>query len=184
MLPYQDRKRVMLWVQEAFLKTKEHDLLRGLVFVQLRNSLSLEWSTKMSRTMGLALYRPDKAWIRLSTILWEAAPEDQKRETVFHEFAHLVVSADRIDRGHFRSGYRDSHGGEWRNVMLKFGYPNADRCHSVINEEYERSRGKVPLYCKCDTTYWTTEARAKRAMIYLSRCSQCKNYFSLSGAKS
>jgi len=183
MLTYSDRKHVMLWLQEAILKAEEHQLLSGHLITHVRAALTLEWSDKMSRCIGLAQYNAKRkeASIRLSTILWEAAPEHEKRETVFHEFAHIVVDVDRAAREVPRGDRRSIHGDDWRYVMHKLGYPNAARCHDVVNESYERAKGKIPVHCSCkaDPIAWVSFGKARRLTSGATVCRKCRGTFHL-----
>ncbi len=168
----------MLWLQEAFLRAKDESILTPELLEHIRSILVLEWSDRMSRTVGLALYskKTSTAIIRLSTVLWKVAPETEKRETVFHELAHIMVDAMRAHdpvRAKFRGRRNAHHGPEWVRVMTALGYPNPRRCHDLFNEEYERAQGNVPLYCQCksEPVVWTTPARAERARGH--RCRKC-----------
>jgi predicted SprT family Zn-dependent metalloprotease len=182
MLPYRDRKRAMLWLQEALVKTKEEKLLDETLLAYLRDALILEWSNKMDRAIGLAIYnkRKDLAIIRLSPILWVAAPEEQKRETVYHELAHLIVDVlDAHDpvRAKVKQARerRSIHGSSWKRVMTALGYPDPERCHSVVNEAHEMAKGKVPLYCDCSPKALAWVTRMKASYIINRRaCKECR----------
>jgi len=188
MLTYSDRKNVMLWLQEAFLKTEEQGLLSPHLISHMRSALTLEWSDKMSRCIGLAQYnrKRKEASIRLSAILWMAAPEEEKRETVYHEFAHVVVDIERAHKDAnrvltFRRERRSIHGDDWRYVMHKLGYPNAARCHDVVNEAYERAKGKIPVHCSCkaDPIAWVSFGKARRLASGATVCRKCRGTFHL-----
>lgn len=169
-----DKKCVYLWLAEATYLVVKHGLLTSEAAELLRSTTRIEWSTKMSRTFGTAKYTTKEPRIKLSTILWGVASEAERRETVFHEYAHLVhevryhLSVERK-----RPIARESHGRDWCLIMTRVGYEKPRRCHSVSNQEYERSRGRIPLYCACslDPSYWITPDRAAR--LKRAFCSKC-----------
>jgi predicted SprT family Zn-dependent metalloprotease len=175
MLPYEDRRRVLLWLRESLLLAEEKGVLNATQTNRIRSRLQLDWSTNMPRAMGKACYNKDDCWIRLSTILWAVSPEDQKRETVYHEMAHIIVAVRREDKTSSstkKRQRRDVHGDEWRYVMHKIGYPNAERCHDVVNEEHEKAKGKVALYCKCPGSqpYWISFQRMVKRNYSCRKC--------------
>ena len=64
-----------------------------------------------------------RARIRLSTVLWPRASEEERRETVVHEMCHIVVG--------YKHGYAASaHGFEWKEAMRNCGV-EPRRLHSV-----------------------------------------------------
>lgn len=189
MLPYQDRKRAMLWLQESLLIAEEAGVLTAEVANHIRSVLTLEWKGRMARTMGTALYRKHSATICLSKILWKAAPEEQKRETVFHEMAHIIVAARiahdpiraKLHRNRTRNSY---HGKDWIRVMTAIGYKNPARCHDVWNGEHEKRRGNVALYCACksEPKLWIKPTRALDIVRKRLGCATCKVAFRMTAA--
>lgn len=182
MVPDQDRERALLWLQEGFLKAEKTGVLTSTMASRIRSVLSLEWSRRMSRTMGMALVHKggNKAVIRLSAVLWEKASEAEKRETVFHELAHVIVDMlETNEPVRKKRGLSNSkplhHGNEWVRVMEVFGFPNPSSCHEVVNEDYEKARGNVPLYCACshEPRVWVSMTRAVRLLQDESRCRKC-----------
>lgn len=73
--------------------------------------------------------------VRFSSMLWERATIEERRETVIHEVCHIV----NIHRGgHDRSG---SHGRHWKQLMIQCGV-EPKRCHDV-------KVGTAVLFCAC-----------------------------------
>lgn len=174
MLPYEDRRRAVLWLRESLLKAEEAQVLFPSVASHIRSTLVLEWNDRMHRTMGTARYAKIKSCIELSTILWEVAPEDQKRETVYHEMAHIITDANRANdpiTAKLTGDKQRHHGAKWRYVMHQIGYPNASRCHAITNEEYEKSQGKVQMYCACPNPPIRFFSAKKARRIY--SCNTC-----------
>lgn len=173
-----DKKCVYFWLAEATMLVVEHKLLTAEEADTLRFTTRIEWSTKMSRTFGMAKYAcsTKEPRIKLSTILWSAASEAERRETVFHEYAHLVHEVRcQLSTARGRPLLREAHGRDWCLIMTRIGYENPRRCHSVYNQEYEKSRGNMPLYCACSTepSYWITTDRAARLVKRRAFCSKC-----------
>jgi len=179
-----ENEQAHLWLREALLLAAKNGAASPELAAFLRLRLVLRWGSKMHRALGTALYerQTEQAIISLSTVLWAVCPEAQKRETVFHELAHIIVSASRVHEGAQPSDGRRHHGSDWRRVMRAIGYSNPDVRHNVVNHKAEHSRGKVPLYCACkvgEPTYWVTRTKANRIAQYGSRCRKCAQHVQL-----
>lgn len=81
----------------------------------------ITWSNRMARTLGKAIYRPGvplgkpKREIRFSQRAWDLITEEDRKETAFHEVAHVV------DRFENPTGEPLGHGVSWRQVMRRLG---------------------------------------------------------------
>lgn len=130
----------------------------------------------MYRSIGVARFHPAKfeALVTLSDILWEVAKDSDRRETVSHELAHLIVYANHTydPQGEWLPA---AHGEEWREVMQNLGYENPSSHHMVFNEEHEKKRGHVPLFCCCDTSphFWVREEKAESLVVQGAACRIC-----------
>ena len=90
-------------------------------------SITVEWNPRFTRRMGDATYNQFsyKARIRLSLPLWPRASEQDRRDTVIHEAAHIIVRYQNPDRF-----FLADHGPEWRQAMRNCGVKPL-RTHSV-----------------------------------------------------
>lgn len=137
------RQEAAAWAVEAVVLAMDQDLPLA---DRVLNRLRITWSTRMTNAMGYAHYRTKgkRIWISLSAVLWPHASEEERRETVFHEIAHILEYVGRREAkvwsgpGH--------HGPRWRWIMRVLGYPNAARCHSVENPNGH------PARCGCGPT--------------------------------
>lgn len=173
---HEDRMRAHLWVREALHTAVRTEALKAGLESPLLHVVDLYWSDRMGKSMGLASYTLDLSFVKLSTVLWKVASEEEKRETVYHEVAHLVVYDN-----HFRSKPRRTrlpagHGPEWKWVMHKIGYSNPSSKHTILNEEYERERGRVPLFCGCRTAP-TFFVSSHKAVVMAAHTKKGKPYF-------
>lgn len=82
--------------------------------------VSYRWNVKLGRTAGRAW--SDKNMIEISPRFWQAASMSERRETVFHEVAHLL---DNVMLGNW------GHSPSWYALMAKGGYRNCLRVHEV-----------------------------------------------------
>lgn len=101
---------------------------------RLYNRITLDWAPRAIKRLGQA--NPNTMTITLSVLPWQVICFAERRETVFHEVAHLVSW---IEKGFDGWGHCD----HWRAVMHRIGYPNAQRLVSreaalKINELYNR----------------------------------------------
>jgi predicted SprT family Zn-dependent metalloprotease len=120
-----------LTFEELFDYAKEA-LSEGMQLARIRREVKIEWRN-YPVTAGMAYY-PNV--IRLSKKILKT--KKQIRETVLHEYAHLVVYDKWGDRAM-------PHGEEWREVMLLFGL------NPQVTHDYECHRRtiKKPYVCRC-----------------------------------
>lgn len=118
-------------LEDLFLFAQEA-LQEGMQLAQIRIEVKIEWRN-YPVTAGMAYY-PNT--IKLSKKILKT--KKQVRETVLHEYAHLVV----YDRW---GDQAMPHGEEWREVMILFGL-NPQVTHDY---ECQRRTVKKPYSCKC-----------------------------------
>lgn len=183
-ISHQERVQVTTWVLDAIALAVSANLLPHHVAQEMLGKLRIEWKARFTARLGDALYqrRRGVCRVRFSKPLWKVAPENERRETAYHEVAHLVVYAawqDRCDVERL-SGRRmpkrpKPHGREWKRVMRAMGYPNPSVTHTLRNEEVERQRGKVQVFCMCGS-FWITQRRAaKLSGDHGLHCTKCKH---------
>ncbi len=91
-------------------------------------------------TTRVGQYHPRKKQIELHIGLLVDGREEEHRQTLLHEVAHLI-------QRHIWSGTK-SHGREWKMVMGRLGIP-ADRCHSSDwMKEHTAKKAKLIYACK------------------------------------
>ena len=116
------------WVDEALIK---------MGAPELAGKVPWAWNKPMTRVMGRAFLQQRR--IEFSPELFGRATETQRRETVFHECAHLVD----WHQGTYVSS--SSHGESFKRVMRRAGYPG-ERCHHVkVVQRKDRNKRKHRL---------------------------------------
>jgi hypothetical protein len=110
--------------------------LAGLDPVVELARVKLTMSTAMTSSMGIA--RTDN-WSSLAPVagrinlaasaLWLHASPTKRRNTIIHEFAHLIANREmgKPEKG----AKRKSHGVVWKRWMVRLGEANPVRCHKV-----------------------------------------------------
>jgi len=183
---HEDRMLAYLWSREAVYKANKSGLLSPELTEYLLSHMTLVWSHRMSRTFGLARYAHAKKemGVTLSSILWEAASEEERRETVYHEVAHIIVYLIHYHKNPRPRKSPEAHGREWKWTMRMIGYPNPSAKHTVANHVYEESVGNIPVYCGCssDPAAWVSKIKAAKMNLHASRgrtyvCRKCRSSF-------
>ncbi len=178
-LSHEDRTEVGGWVIHFLRKAGREDLLP---------LLRVEWSNRFTRRMGDALYMPaakgpslnilPKARARFSIPLWARASKEERRNTVAHEMAHLVVYHEwylGLTERLFgelpgRSPRRPpSHGWEWKAVMARMG-ERAERTHNVDRTGLRRKVARVLAYCDCRSWELTPRKATKIPHLFCRAC--------------
>ena len=153
----------------------------------LADLITVVWSTRATTRLGLAT-RTDFS-ITLSQKAWLLISEKERRETVFHEVAHLIA---------YYEGGIDSwgHTPQWRATMARIGYPEASRGHMVTTALSSLRRPVKRAVAGCSCTYavpgrthrsyngdhFLTLGKAKRISkgeIFVCRC--CGDTLELTG---
>lgn len=109
-------------------------------------------------TSRVGQYSPRKREIELHVELMAAGREEEHRQTLLHEVAHLIQKHVWDLNGKPTT----PHGQEWRMVMYKLGIP-ADRCHkSDWMTEFVANKSKITYACKkCGEEFPTQKLRPK-----------------------
>ena len=152
---YGERQRARLLVDETCVKTGHPELV---------GQIKIEWNDRFTRRMGDASYR--NMTVRFSLPLWPHASEEARTQTIVHEACHIIA------RHEFGRGIQ-AHGCEWRKVMARAGYLNAERCHSV-----DRSAVVHRHEWKCSCQTYQIGKQIHRKMLAGQRryCRKCKTY--------
>ena len=103
------------------------------------NMVTTVWNGRFTARMGDATYKSNR--IRLSTVLFRRATEQERYETIVHELCHLV-SYERYGRA------GAGHGRFWQAVMREAGV-EPKRCHNVNRTGIARRQATVKVYCGC-----------------------------------
>ena len=82
----------------------------------LASHIRVGWSNRFTRKFAEAGYgtNPLRAHIRISGLLWVAATESQRYETILHECSHIFA-------WHLHGTDIKPHGAEWRAAMANCG---------------------------------------------------------------
>lgn len=102
--------------------------------------VTVAFNGRFAQRMGDAFWETNQ--IRLSLPLWPFASQEERRQVVLHELAHIIASR--------RIGMCAGHGPIWKRVMREMGI-SPDRCHRVVNPNRprRRHRGYSVFTCGC-----------------------------------
>jgi len=119
--------QVEAWIADALTRMGAPELVGKIPWC---------WNKPMTRVMG-------RAWgsrkMDFSPDLFARATEEQRKETVYHECAHIVDN----HQGTYVQG--KAHGESFKRVMRRAGYPGA-RCHHVkVVRRKDRNKRKSNL---------------------------------------
>lgn len=118
--------------------------------------------TKKGTAAGTAYIT--KNVINFNPVLLQENPEQFIKQTVTHEFAHILAYRVFDDRGH---------GKDWKRVMVQLG-AEPKRCHNYDVSSVQRRTARIEYSCGC-ATY---EISAKRHTMILNgkrySCKKCK----------
>jgi len=155
------------WMSEAFTKMGAPELI---------GTVPWNWNPRFTRAMGRAkgkynlLGGISPAKMEFSPSLFRAATLQERRQTVYHECAHIVD----YHNGTYRS--ESAHGYSWQRLMRKAGVP-AKRCHNV--QSPESNRNKFPAKCLCSTHMISKTRRNRMLHGTKYRCNKCSSHIAL-----
>lgn len=111
---------------------------------ELIERIELEWSSRLTVALGKASRLTWK--VKLARKAWPLISFEERRETVFHEVAHLIA----LHEGGLKAW---CHGPTWRRVMAKIGYPRAEQYHTLTEQlsTIQRKKVRVIARCRCDS---------------------------------
>lgn len=164
MKDYNTMSEITELVKETFDKCGEPELF---------DSTTIQWNSRFTRRMGDAIYyrRTKNGRVRFSSVLWERASPEERRETVIHEACHIVA-----EKNHPGA----NHGPVWKRYMKMAG-AKGDRCHNVNRDGLRRRQKRVTFHCGCKE--WDlTQNRATRLKNNPWRsyfCQDCKQTLKL-----
>jgi len=80
--------------------------------------------------------------------------EDEFRDTLFHEIAHMIAYYGCDDNGHGR---------DWKKIFGDLGYPHGKRCHSLgrLRGTTGKRRTRTVYVYQCNGCAYSTERRRK-----------------------
>jgi predicted SprT family Zn-dependent metalloprotease len=115
---------------------------------KLADKIKIEWSNRAITRLGSASRLTYTITLALKS--WPLLPFDERKETVYHETAHLIA---------LHEGGLDSwgHTSKWKEVMRRLGYKNPESCHSVISELAPIRRRVKRVVAKCLCSYSLAE---------------------------
>lgn len=148
---------------------------------ELEGHVKIEWNNRFSRIMGRACLSKKIGvnlnikfkylWlIKFSTKLWKLATEDERREVIIHEVAHIVQYYRALLQGKKIESLIKGNGHleDWQCVMKEMGYAQPKRFHNV----------GYSAYCPC-RTHKLTPYRFKKVIQGVIRCKHCREYLNI-----
>lgn len=160
--------KVQNWIQDLLIKASER--------LQNENILSvdpdIDWSLKGKCAGQACAKRNDpKGKIRLNAQLIEKCTEDQMKNTVGHELAHLICS--------FIYPGVKPHGMEWKKVMMAMGL-EPSRCHSYNFAPAKKTKRFKYICKKCGHVHPLTTYKHNKMKInphhYICKCNGFMEY--------
>jgi predicted SprT family Zn-dependent metalloprotease len=136
------------------------------------------YNSRLKTTAGMAYNNPgfDGGRIELSQALLARASEAENQETIIHETAHILADME--------ARRRCVHGPEWRYMMIRLGYTNPRRCHTINTVGLRRKQSIYRVACGCDTGCRVSAAMRTRRMKQLESggsawCRRCRSDLTL-----
>jgi len=129
---------------------------------ELANRISITWSKRAITRLGLASRATYIITLALKS--WPLLPFEERRETVFHETAHLIAF--------FEGGLEAwGHTEKWKEVMRRIGYKNPNRCHNVTSElaPIRKKVRRVVARCLCSYSIPGGTHRAHNGDHYITQ---------------
>ena len=102
--------------------------------------------------------------IKLSKPLMEVVSEDETKNTIIHEFCHILDGEI--------NGKMDGHGYGWRYLMKLAGIDNPKACGPRV--DMVDISGMVKVACSCGTHSITKNRATRMKKGYNYRCIKCK----------
>jgi len=149
-------KQMEKWMAEAFTKMGAPELI---------GQVPWHWNSRLTATMGQAHFRYFAGVIKpvkmdFAPRLFKRASTEERRQTVYHECAHIVD----YHMGTYVEG--KAHGPSWRRIMRRAGMV-PKRTHDIMPV------GRVKGWCLCKTPYVTKKMRNHMKAGETRRCKQC-----------
>ncbi len=132
----------------AYFAERKNDDIKSDIFKCYKMAIN-------DTTTRVGQYSPRKRQIELHEGLLVEGREEEHRQTLLHEVAHLI-------HRHIWNGYGKAHGCEWKMVMGKLGIP-ANRTHnSEWMKEHTAKKAKLVYGCKkCELEIHAQKPRRK-----------------------
>jgi SprT protein len=113
---------------------------------ELAETIEFKFNKRFTKRLGDA--NANTRTIRFSTLLWERASEEQRKETVIHETCHIVAYYKAwMQKQHIL----DSHGKEWVTAMKNAGYDSPNKYHKVNRAGLKKKYSAYYVACNCAT---------------------------------
>jgi len=159
---------IKAWVKEA---------LNIMIPAQSDNifeNLQIQMNSRFIRKIADARFHGMR--IRFSTKYWEVMTPEEKKNTVFHEVAHIVVKFNYYALNQSTEIYDEPspHGKEWKSLMIKCG-ENPKRIANLGDRLLLVQRPKI-AQCSCNDKIHISKVeynRIKRGEIY--QCTKCRS---------
>lgn len=157
-------------LETTLVRQVEDKVLETLLTAQQQFRQSFDLPTvefrDMGRTAGKAYFTQNK--VVLSPTLLQENQSEFIARTVPHEIAHLVTHR-------VFPFARQSHGREWRTVMMKLGVTDISRCHTYNTKSVAQSRDKWVYTCGCGKRFEFGSVRHRKSQSGAGyRCGRCK----------
>lgn len=121
---------------------------------ELASEIVIVWSSRLTRTLGKASCLTSE--ITLAAKAWPLLDAEERRDTVFHEVAHLVAFHEVGAKGW-------GHGSKWRRVMRRIGASPKRYAAAAAARAIAPIRRKVTrciASCRCIESRHIPRARA------------------------
>jgi len=166
-------KEIKVWAKEAL------DIMIPAQSDNIFTNLHLEMKSRFVRKIADARFHGMR--IRFSTKYWEVMTPQGRRDTVFHEVAHIVVKYNYyfLNQPTEICGEPNPHGEEWKSLMIKCG-KSPKRKTDLGKRSLLILRPKI-AQCSCNDKIHISKVeynRIKKGEVY--QCTKC--YSSLSVA--
>jgi SprT protein len=140
----------------------------------INTNIHISFNSRFTRRLGDASYRKDfdLGTIRLSRKLWDRATDEERLNTIVHEFCHIAKAILYPCTKGFHNSY-------WKYLHRKCGYqPNTT--HKIDRTGLEKKQERILGFCGCSSHPLTKNkvTRMRKGQMY--RCVRCRNIVGLS----
>ena len=136
---------------------------------ELADEITYDFRNGMTKTAGLA-YRQAK-YITFSTILWNRATQEERKQLVVHETCHIVACE--------KYNVEPSHGKEWQQCMANANVI-AEQYHTINRDGLRRVNIKYECQCGC-TRVFVGDKKAAQVRQGNLECQRCGTTITLTG---
>jgi len=166
-----------------------HECLHKWNCPELVSKVNIDFNLRFRSRAGDGLWnnRTGTGRVRFSVPIWPHMTEADRRNTIIHEIAHVVVYYKHFEQKKKSPwiGKPKPHGIRWKMLMWEMG-EDADRCHNVdtVKLGISKRRKRYEAKCSCMThRFGPTVAKRIRTGAKHYRCNRCKNPIDISSLK-